>query len=144
MAKMKIIFPGFKDLAEQIDKAGKDLNTAVDEALTETQQIVQNNLTQAANKYARKGGGLKGYATGEMFSTILSDVRIEWAGNVAVVHVGFEISAPGGFHSIFVMYGTPRMAKDAKIYNAVLGAKTRKQIAEAQEKIMRKYITLDG
>lgn len=144
MAKMKIIFDGFADLAEQIDKAGKDLKTAVDEALTETQQIVQNNLEQAANTYARKGGGLKGYATGEMFSTILSDARIEWAGNVAVVHVGFDLNAPGGFHSIFVMYGTPRMAKDPKIYNAILGAKTRKQIAEAQEKIMQKYVTLDG
>lgn len=144
MAKMKITFKGFADLAAQIDKAGGDLITAVDEALTETETIVQNNLEQAAARYARKGGGAKGYATGRMFSAIISDTRIEWVGNVAVVHVGFNLSAPGGFHSIFVMYGTPRMAKDAKIYNAILGAKTRKQIAEAQEKALRKYVTLGG
>ena len=144
MAKMKITFKGFADLAAQIDKVGGNLKMAADDALTETERIVQNNLEEAAARYARKGGGMKGYATGRMFAAIRRNVQVEWAGNVAIVHVGFDLNAPGGFHSIFVMYGTPRMAKDAKIYNAILGAKTRKQIAEAQEKIMRKYVSLDG
>ena len=144
MARMRITFNGFEDLAAQIDKVSGNLKTAVDEALAETQMIVQNNVQQASNVYARKGGGLKGYATGEMFSAIKRNIQIEWAGNVAIIHVGFDLHAPGGFHSIFVMYGTPRMAKDAKVYNAIFGAKTKKQIAEAQKKTMEKYIKFGG
>lgn len=144
MARMSITFKGFEDLAEQVDKAGDKLKTAVDDALTETQRIVQNNVQQASNVYARKGGGVKGYATGQMFSAIKNNIQIEWSGNVAIIHVGFDLKAPGGFHSIFVMYGTPRMAKNAKVYNAIFGAKTKKQIAEAQKKAMEKYLKLGG
>lgn len=36
MAKMQILFDGFENLAYAIDEAGKDLHSAVDEALTET------------------------------------------------------------------------------------------------------------
>lgn len=146
MAKMSITFDGFNKLAEDIDAIGGDLHAAVDEALTETQKIVQENLTTAASVYAAKGGGLKGYATGKMYNSIIQDAYVEWKGTVAHVGTGFTSLGDGGFagfmHSIFVMYGTPRMAKDAKVYNAIKGAKTRKQIAEKQDEIMKKHLEL--
>ena len=146
MARMKIIFDGFNELAEVIDKAGLDLHKAVDEALTETQKIIQTNLTNASSAYAHKGP--KGYATGDMYSHIIRNADIEWRGTVASVRVGFDLRSGGGFHSIFIMYGTPSrrnnrgIAKDSKIYNAIRGVRTRKQIAEKQEEIMQRYLRL--
>ena len=142
MAKMKIIFDGFADLAAAIDRTGGDLKTAVDDALTETQKLVQQNLVTAAEPYASKGR--KGYATGEMYRSILKDARIEWSGNIAQVDVGFDLQMNGGYHSIFIMYGTPKIQKDTKVYNAIRGTKTRKDIAAKQQEVMSKYLGMEG
>lgn len=138
--KMKIIFDGFADLAYAIDKAGGDLKGAVDEALVATQTQIQQNLTSAAAPYAAKGR--KGYATGKMFGTIIADGAVHWEGGIAYVDAGFRIRESGGWHSIFVMYGTPRMAKDTAVYNAIKGSATKKQIAKLQEEVMQKYLVL--
>ena len=146
MASMKIIFDGFEDLAEAIDKAGGDLKQAVDEALTETQKIIQTNLTNASAAYSNKGR--KGYAEGDMYSTIIKDGKVEWRGSVAEVKVGFSLLDDGGYHSIFIMYGTPErrnnagISKDTKVYNAIRGVRTRNQIAKKQEEVMQKYLRL--
>lgn len=140
MAKMSITFDGFADLAADIDRSGGDLHAAVDEALTATQKLIQSNLATAAAEYARKGR--KGYATGEMYASILKDARITWQGSVAEVGAGFGLDEKGGWHSIFIMYGTPRMAKDTKVYNAIKGAKTKNDIAKIQQEIMQKYMQL--
>ena len=140
--KMKILFDGFEDLAAAIDRSGKDLKPAVDEALQKTQDYISERVTSAASPYASKGGGMKGYATGRMFNTIINDGKVNWTGSVATVDVGFRISASGGWHSIFVMYGTPRMSKDSRIYNAIRGTKTKKDIAEIQKKSMQEYLKL--
>jgi len=142
MARMSIIFDGFADLAEAIDRAGGDLKSAVNEALTDTQKLIQNNLTNAAAVYAHDG--LKGYATGAMYDSIIKDAQVHWMGTVAEVSVGFKISEKGGWHSIFVMYGTPRMAKDPRVYNAIKGTKTKKDIAELQQEVMQNHLKLGG
>lgn len=143
MAKMDITFSGFSDLMYQLDKMGGDLKAAANEALEETGKIVQTNLVKAAAPYARKGGG-KGYATGAMYRAIKRTYKVYWNGNVAEVGVGFDLTQKGGYHSIFIMYGTPRINKDTKVYNAIKGTKTRKSIASAQEKAMQKYLKLGG
>lgn len=143
MAKMKIIFDGFEKLAEDIDAIGGDLHEAVDEALEETQFIVQSNLVTAASPYQH--GGVKGYAKGTMYSSIIQDVDIVWKGTIAEVNTGFsgtKGSMAGFMHSIYVMYGTPRMAKNAKVYNAIKGTRTRKEIAKKQEEVMQKHLKL--
>ena len=140
MARMSITFPGFDDLAAEIDRAGGNLEAAVEDALLQTQEFIQNGLTIAAAPYNAKG--LKGYATGKMYGSIIDDRKIYIKGNVAEVRVGFELDK--GFHSIFIMYGTPRIAKDQRVYNAIRGTKTKKDIAELQEEIMRKHLQLGG
>ena len=140
MARMSITFDGFKDLAYQIDKAGGDLNAAVEDALLQTQEWIQNNVRYAAAPYANKG--LKGYANGDMYKSIIDDGKITWSGTVAEVRVGFDLGEEGAFHSIFIMYGTPRIAKDQKIYDAIRGTKTQKEIAKLQEEVMKKYLSL--
>lgn len=144
MAKMSITFDGFNDLAYQIDKAGGDLHAAVDEALSETQHLVQYNVESASVPYSQKGR--KGYATGKMYDAIIDEVQIDWSGTVATVKGGFSTKGGrtklGFMHSIFIMYGTPRIAKDQKVYNAIKGTKTKKEIAEMQQSVMEKYINL--
>lgn len=140
MARMSIIFDGFKDLAYKIDEAGGDLHAAVDEALTETQFYIQNEVEKASIPYAH--GGLKGYATGKMANSIVADGVIHWTGTVAEVRVGYDLHQAGGFHSIFVMYGTPKMTKDQKVYDAIRGTKTKKDIARLQQGIMEKYLKI--
>lgn len=145
MAKMSITFDGFAKLAEDIDAIGGDLHSAVDEALTETQKVVQDNLTSAASVYDKKGGGRKGYATGAMYASIIEETQIDWKGTVAEVKTGFTGQGKhlkGFMHSLYIMYGTPRMVKDVKVYNAIKGTKTKKDIAKAQEEIMVKHLEL--
>ena len=138
--KMSIMFDGFKDLAAAVDRSGGDLKAAVNEALVGTQALIQQNLTTAAAPYSAKGR--KGYATGDMYRTIIADGAVSWAGSVATVDTGFRISANGGWHSIFIMYGTPRMAKDTDVYNAIRGTATKKQIEKVQQETMQKYLKL--
>jgi hypothetical protein len=143
MAKMSIIFDGFAKLAEDIDEKGGNLHAAVDEALTKTQELVQGNVQSAAEIYQH--GGQKGYATGTMYNAIIQNAEVSWKGTVAEVDTGFsgtKGSMAGFMHSLFVMYGTPKMAKDAKVYNAIKGTKTRKDIAALQEDIMVKHLEL--
>lgn len=141
MAKMSITFDGFKDLLDDINRAGGESIKAVDEALTKTQKIIQDNLQSAAAVYAH--GGLKGYATGRMYKSIVKHGEVTWNGSVATVEAGFQLRGEGGtWDSIYVMYGTPRMKKDTKVYNAIKGAKTRAEIAKVQEETMKKYLKL--
>lgn len=141
MAKMSITFSGFADLAADIDRSGGDLHKAVDEALTKTGQYIQSQLSSAAAPYAAKG--LKGYATGKMYGDIIKDQIVSWQGSIAEVSAGFNLSN-GGWHSIFVMYGTPRMSKDTKVYNAIKGTRTKKEIEKIQQEVMQKYIKIGG
>lgn len=146
MAKMSIVFDGFSDLAQAIDKAGGDLKEAVDEALTKTQDLVQENVRTASTVYT--GKGLKGYATGAMVRSIMASESPEWHGSIAEVGSGFTTNGgatmAGFMHSIFVMYGTPKMTKDQKLYNAIKGTRTRKQIAEIQQEVMNEHLKLGG
>ena len=142
MAKMSITGNCFEDLLYAIDAAGGDIYKAADEALTETADLIQENLVTAAAVYDRKGK--KGYATGKMYKSIIKDASVQWAGTIATVNSGFNLHTKGGWHSIFIMYGTPRISKDQKVYNAIKGTKTKKEIAAKQEEVLRKYINLEG
>lgn len=142
MARMSITFDGFSDLAADIDRMGGDLHAAVDEALTATGNFIQKQVTSAAAPYASKGR--KGYAKGEMYNAIKQDPPVIWSGSVAEVSVGFSFAEKGGWHSIFVMYGTPRITKDQKIYNAIKGTKTKQEVERIQQEIMGKYLKLGG
>lgn len=139
--KMKILFDGFEDLANDISRSMGDhyLHMAVDDALVKTQTKIQENLRTAAAPYATKGK--KGYATGKMYKSIIHNGQVTWQGSKASVDVGFRLRQ-GGWSSIFIMYGTPRITKDTKVYNAIKGTKTKKEIAELQEETMYKYLQL--
>lgn len=135
---MKMDTKDFANLLTAIEKKGKDVKAAADEALTATSDLISQNLTTAASPYA--GRGRKGYATGKMYGTILHEAPT-WEGNTATLKAGFRIR--DALESIFIMYGTPKIAKDTKVYNAIMGTKTRKEIQQKQEEVLQKYMGLE-
>lgn len=136
MAKNKITleFAGFKEYAEKLDKMGGDLKKVTEQALQESHDFVTPNLHKDMKRHRQ---------TGETEKSIMDDAHVQWEGSVASVDVGFDI-ANGGLPSIFLMYGTPRMKKDSKLYGDVYGAKTKKQIKEIQEQVFAKAIQRIG
>lgn len=145
MARMQIIFDGFEKMAERMKP--ETLKSAVNEALTETQKYIQSNVRKASEPYKSKSDAHP-YVTGRMYKSILEDEQVQWESTIASIRVGFNLGdKKGGFHSIFLMYGTPKKnkkkekKKDIALFNAIRGAKTKKEIAEIQKRIMERYLS---
>lgn len=132
MAKSKfgIQFDGFMELAEKFDKLGGDLKNITEECLKAAHEEVASKLPADMVKHNR---------TGATSGSIIEEAVVKWDGQTAGIDVGFNLKN-GGMPSIFLMYGTPRMKKDTKLYNDIYGANTQKRIAEKQEKIMQNGI----
>ena len=123
--KLTINFDGFKEMAERLDKIGGDLKKTTEQALEESAEYMTPNIQAAISPHR---------LTGQTESSLVKSMPVKWEGNKASRKVGFNIS-DGGLASIFLMYGTPKMAPDRKLYNSVYGTATRKKIAEIQKKI---------
>ena len=128
--KLSIDFKGFEEYAERLEKLGGDLKETADKALKESKELVNEQLHEQMKKHHR---------TGKTDKSINDNAKVEWSGNVGSIDVGFDI-AHGGLPSIFLMYGTPRMSKDQKLYNAVYGSATKRKVKELQEKIFAEAI----
>ena len=148
MAKMSITFNGFEKIAAELERQNREVKPAANEALEESQKYIQQELETAAQPYA--SGGYKGYAKGYLYEAIIRHPHVDWEGTVAKVGVGFTKQQKLGFmHSLFVMYGVPAHGKfnkgyqkDAKIYNAIRGQKTKRKINEIQKEVMEKHLKL--
>ena len=132
MAKNKIglQFDGFEEVVAQLEKLEGDIKGVIEEALIESQRYVTDNV---------KADMIPHHRTGRTEESIISDENVTWEGAVASIGVGFDISN-GGLASIFLMYGTPRMRKDAKLYADVYGNKTKKDIGKIQEEILQRAV----
>lgn len=123
--KISLDFKNFEEYAEKLDKLGGNLREAVEKALQESADLINQQLDGDMPKHHRSGDTQR---------SILSNERVTWSGTIAEIKVGFSISN-GGFPSIFLMYGTPRMDKDQKLYNDVYGVATKRKVREIQEKV---------
>ncbi|MCR0569366.1 hypothetical protein MKC54_10985 [[Clostridium] innocuum] len=130
--KMQITGDWFSDLAEELDELTGNIKPAVNECLTETHKVITMNAEKAIKPH---------YLSGDTERSLMRNEKVQWDGNIASMNVGFNINK-GGLPSVFLMYGTPRMSKDQKLFNAFRGAKTKKEIQELQEKIMRRYLDM--
>lgn len=142
MAKMTLEFDGLQDLLYKISEVEADLKPAVDDALTQVQAFVQGQTRQAAAKYVK--GGTE-YSTGKMLGAIKPTDGPQWSGSVASVGVGFEIhkAGGGGMHSVWMMYGTPRITPDTKLHNAVRGVRTKLEIRKIMDDTLKRRIVID-
>lgn len=134
--KMSINFDGYKELKTKLDSiGGESTKRAVEGALKASQQLIARQANEAMLSHER---------TGTTRKSIVKDGNVEWEGDTASINIGFDLKN-GGLPSVFLMYGTklhgqPHIKPDRELYNAVYGAKTKKEIKKIQEEVFNKVI----
>lgn len=134
MARMKLEVKGLNELNVRLRKLGVNIRDVAEEALNETHSIVTKKAESEIQKH---------HLTGETEESLRKTPTVVWVRDLAEVKVGFDIKN-GGLPSIFLMYGTPRMKKDQKLYNAFFGRNTQKEIVEKQTDIFYDAIRKGG
>lgn len=125
MPKMKIEFEGFDEVIKRLKNLEGDLRGTTEKALKETHEFVTQNAEKEIARHR---------LTGATEASLDRQAKVQWSGEKATVHVGFNIRE-GGLASIFLMYGTPRVKKDQKLYNAFYGSRTISEIRKIQENV---------
>lgn len=134
MSKMQLEFEGFNEAINRLTKLEGNVRKTTDEALQQSEKIARKKAGDAMSRH------------NNTFRTVRSlnkDQSVEWTGTMASINVGFNIRE-GGLASIFLMYGTPRMKKDQKLYDAIYGNQTKKEVQKIQEEIFMREIRKMG
>lgn len=118
------------NLIKKLEKLEGDIKSTSEKALKESQKYITKNLHTEMKKHHR---------TGKTEKSLVENPSVRWVGTMAEIDVGFDISN-GGLPSIFLMYGTPRMKKDQKLFNAIYGKGTIEEVAKIQADILYKEI----
>lgn len=123
---------GLDILMAKLDKLNGDCKAIAEKCLKEGHDIITPKAEDAAKKQnlPRKGK----FFTGRTLRSVKKDKSVEWTGTVGVENVGYSISK-GGLAWVFMMWGTPRYMKNKKMYAAFYGAKTKREVSEAQKDI---------
>ena len=132
--KFVLDFEGIDILSKRFEDMGGDLKELADKALQETHAYVTPKVEQAMSASPYNFN-----RTGKTKGSLKRKAVVEWEGNVASVGVGFDIEK-GGLPSIFLMHGTkvhgtPRVAPDRNLYNAIFSNKTKKEVQELQKDV---------
>lgn len=131
--RMTLDFKGVDKYLEQLKKTEGAAERAVDKALKETQELIADKAAAAIEPHN------KSHITADQ---IIRDGDVTWTQEVAEISVGFKISGENGnlpgLPSIFLMYGTEqggqtRTEADQKLYDAVYGKDTKKEVRKLQQ-----------
>ena len=142
MARKKIglNFEGWEDYMAKLDQLGgtQVMKKGVEKALIESKKHVNPLIEKpmAKGKLPAKGKYSDDEATKK---SIDNEMKVEWVGMTGTIKVGFDFSK-SGLKSIYLMYGTPKMKPVSGLKSAIYGAKTQKEIAEIQEKVLSDVI----
>jgi hypothetical protein len=123
-------FSGFQEMAARLDELQGDLQRTTEEALIKSKEVVTAKLLEATNKANYPAQGK--YSTGRTRQSIDTTQNVTWQGTTAEINVGFDLKK-SGLTSIYLMYGTPRMAKVQAIYDAVYGSRVKAEIKRVQK-----------
>ena len=123
-------FSGFAEMAARLDELQGDLQRTTEEALIKSKEVVTAKLLEATNKASYPAQGK--YSTGRTRQSIDTTQNVKWQGTTAEIDVGFDLKK-SGLTSIYLMYGTPRMAKVQAIYDAVYGSRVKAEIKRVQK-----------
>lgn len=121
----------------KLDKLGGSnaMKKGVEEALIESKKHVNPLIEQAMTKLPAGGK----YSKGGTKESIDTEMDVQWTGMTGEIKVGFDFSK-SGMKSVYLMYGTPKMSPVTGLKNAIYGAKTQKEVAEIQEKVLAEHI----
>lgn len=127
MAKAKLTFDGMTEMSAQLRGLGVSVERISEKALERAFEIVTDKARQAAAPHRK---------TGRMEKSLRERPEYIWKGSVLQTEVGFDI-VHGGLPSIFLMYGTPRIKKDQKMWEAFFGTKTLAAVQEAEQTVFQ-------
>lgn len=139
--KIGLKFEGLEEMIANLEKVQGDLKTTTEKALKASKQRVNEELRKVTIPANYPAHGK--YSTGKTAQSIDTDMSVTWEGTTASIKVGYDMQI-SGMTSIFLMYGTPRhkppMKAVRKMYNAIYGAKMKKEVAEIQREVFAKVI----
>ncbi len=129
-------FDGFLDLAEEINKISSEetLIEVAKQTIELTKDYVNNEVEKAINssKYSFTKG--ENYSQGDARASLeeVKQMPVEVNGTEVIGYAGFDLSkAP---EVLPLAYGTPHLAKDKNLYNAIkVKGKVGKKVEEIQK-----------
>lgn len=129
----------FKDLMGKLDELGGSaaMKKGTESALKASKDFVNKQINACMATGNLPAGGK--YSTGDTKASIDTDMTVDWEGLTASIKAGFKFDG-AGIRSIFLMYGTPKMAPVSGLKDAIYGAKTQKQIAKLQAEAVNKVV----
>jgi HK97 gp10 family phage protein len=120
----------FAQLIDKVSAMGGNVEKAAREALEAARDIVTPAAKQAIRPHHR---------TGRTESSLRNNPVKRTGDGKLYVDVGFDLKN-GGLPSLFLMYGTPRVKKDTKLYNALRGSAIRRRVQEAQRRAFNEAV----
>lgn len=134
-------FDGFIDLARDIDSLGDGyLQKAVDNAFTASKDYVNSEIAKAMDSSRYNFDGT-GYSQGKAKKSLekVSQMPVEWTGTVASAYVGVKTNE--ALEVLLLAYGTPHLAADKKLLNAIkVKGKHKKEVEQIQFEEFNKVI----
>ena len=133
-SKMSLDMSDFeKQMLKKLNELQADVPKIGTKALEKTHEIVTEKALEAMKKENLPAKGK--FSSGATEASVYREAKVYGVGEALVVDVGFSISS-GGLASIFLLYGTPRMKKSQKLYDAFFSNATKSEVLTAQEQII--------
>lgn len=130
-SKLAFNFKEMADLAARIENMGGSLEKACEDALHATHDLITPQLSVGIARHVE---------TGVTQRSLVKTPRVVWLTPLkAQVNIGFDL-AEGGWPSIFLMWGTPKMKPDKDLKNAAFGPKTRREVAAIQRETLEAVV----
>nr|DAD71181.1 MAG TPA: hypothetical protein [Siphoviridae sp. ctkyH28] len=125
--------------AERLEEAGGHaaIERATQAAMITAKMEVNKDIRSAVQPGNLPAGGK--YSHGDTAKSIDTTTAVEWEGNIASLHLGFDMDK-SGLTSIFLMYGTPKMQPAQGLREAVYGENTRRRVRKAMEEAIEKVL----
>lgn len=131
-------FKSFLDFAEEIDKKyGEEmLLYAAEQAIEQTKEYVNSEVNNAMQNSAYSFTAGVDYSQGTAMESLteVSKMPTEVNGTVVTAYAGVDLEkAP---EALMLALGTPHLAKDTKLYNAIkVKGKVKKEVEQIQKKV---------
>lgn len=138
---IKLKLEGFEELLKDIEKAGGEINKAVESTMRQSAATMQTEL-----KAQMQSAGVDGHLISAM-----PPFEIETEGNTTIARVGYKKGAynpdnpSDGYKVVFLNYGTPHRSKHGKVVARGFVQKAKKKAAgtikKQQEQTLKKILS---
>lgn len=130
-SKFAFRFDEMMDLSAKIEKIGGNIQEAAEEALRQTHDYITPKLSSGISVHVQ---------TGETRDSLDKTPAVVWENPLlAKVHIGFGLNS-GGWPSIFLMWGTPKMPPDLTLQKAAFGPAVKREVAKIQREALEAYL----